>query len=685
MLGELESKPGLFEESQREIAVVKAYMAMDLQNYEAALAPLEQAIELANKRENKARYAYILGQLHQRAGRNSAANEAFAQAEKFTQEYDMAFSAKLNQVLTANASIAQAQKELEKMLKDEKNAEYKDQIYYTLAEIAFNSGDRAQGIEYLQLSLQSGLRNPAQRTESYFRLAELYFEEEAYIRAKNYFDSTLQVMPETDERHPRVSLLANNLADIAKNLQIIERQDSLLRISELGPEERRDLAAKIQADEEEARRKEIAAQAAQASSGRSLNTSIRNNIAGANALQKETTFFAYNDRDLKRGKRDFQRKWGTRPLQDNWRRGSEIQGEDIETEEETEEVIASVLTDEDIEAILADVPDSEDEIRLAELRIQEAMFALGSLYRERLENNKKAIEILEELNLRFPGNNSELDSWYLLYLAHKDEGNNIKAQEYFDKILEKFPNSKYALVLKDPSYAEKLRNKELEVSEFYDDAYLDFTQGRYNAAFQKTVEARTRFGGGTSLTPKFALLAALCTGNLKGRGDYVRALTEVVAKYPNTDEQRRAREILRLLGEWKGTLPGEEQITDTEFKLEPNQMHYIIITFEDEVKLNDQKARLSDFNRKYFKLSNLRISNIFLGTDVNKPIIVVRRFKNQEEAMRYYNATQNNADDFIDSSIRFSIMAITQNNYREVLKAKSLGSYKNFFDANYFD
>lgn len=677
-IGQLESDPGLFKDVRAEIEIVKAYLNIDLKRYDEAVSPLQQAIEMADKREKKARYAYILAQIHQDANRRSQANEYFALAEKYTQDYEMGFSARLNQIMTSNSSIAQAQSELEKMLKDSKNAEFADQIYYTLAEIALNAGQREKGIEYLEKSLQSGLRNSTQRTESYYRLAELYFEDESFISAKNYFDSTMQVMPKTDERYLRVSRLAENLADIAENLAVIERQDSLLRISNMGPEERRELAAKIKLEEDEARRRQIAAQTNQGNQ----NTGF---TASANALQQESAFFAYDERNLKREKRDFTRKWGERPLQDNWRRSSEIRGGGFEIATETEEVIASVLTDEDVSAILGKIPDSEEEKALATLRIQEAMFNLGALYRDRLENHQKTIDILEQLNQRYPGCNKELDSWYLLYLSHTALNNTAKAREYHDKILQQHPQSKYAMVLQDPDYANKLRNKELEISLFYDQAYADFTNGAYQDAYQKVQTARQKFGAAHSLQPKFALLAALCTGNLQGRDAYVRSLTEVVAKYPNTDEQRRAREILRLLGEWRGALPGEEKIQDTQFTYEPDQLHYIVINFEQEIKLNDVKARISDFNRKYFDLEKLRISNIFLGTDINKPIIVIRRFKNRDDAIRYYDTVQKNARDFVDPAIRFKLVAITQNNYREILKAKSLDGYQTFFEANYLD
>ena len=43
------------------------------------------------------------------------------------------------------------------MLRDSKNVEYKDQIYFALGNIAFQEGDRALAIEYYQLSVSTSV------------------------------------------------------------------------------------------------------------------------------------------------------------------------------------------------------------------------------------------------------------------------------------------------------------------------------------------------------------------------------------------------------------------------------------------------------------------------------------------------------------------------------------------------
>ena len=94
-------------------------------------------------------------------------------------------------------------------------------------------------------SLNTNGRNNNQKAEAYYRLGRLFFEEEAFIDAKAYYDSTLMVMPTSDDRYQEVKKSVNDLTDIAANLELIILQDSLIRISQMTEEERLELASTI--------------------------------------------------------------------------------------------------------------------------------------------------------------------------------------------------------------------------------------------------------------------------------------------------------------------------------------------------------------------------------------------------------------------------------------------------------
>jgi tetratricopeptide (TPR) repeat protein len=682
LMVELESDQKTYTDIRTEISAVRAYSYIKQKEYELAVPALRKAIKMEKDKERKSRYAYILAQVFELLNNYKGAYQSYQEALKYRPGYEMAFNCRLNIAQNAYASgqgtAADARKNLEKLLKDPKNANYKDQIYYSMAQIDMTSGDMPAAIENFKLSLKNSLQNRAQKAESYLALAEIYFDRENYVSAKNYYDSTLQVMTDADKRYQQVEALANNLKDIAENLQIITLQDSLLRISQMTEEEKEEMALAIKKKRDEERRKQLT-QNNQPAVGRP-----RVPQTGGRALQKESSFFAYDDRSVKRGEKEFNRKWGARVLEDNWRRSNR---NDISTFDESGfDSDPNILTEEEIQKLLGDVPATEADVAAANLKIQEAMSKLGVLYRERLQSNEKAIEILERLNERYPSNTFELDSWYQLYLAYTDENQPAKAKIYADKIIEKYPNTAYALVLQNPNYAEELVKEEQELNNYYEQTYSAFKQGNYQTAYERSLAAKDQFGAANPLQPKFALLAAMSTGNIQGKDAYIQELRNVVARYPDTEEQLRAKEILRLLGETTAALPGGAAEAIKDFKLEDDKLHYVVIVFPDQdVDLNAAKIRVSDYNEKYHKLDRLRISNIYLGRDANNrlPILVLRRFKNKEEAMKYYDGVNLNNKDFLDEQTGYEVFPITQNNYRQILKDKAVDNYRIFFQEQY--
>lgn len=690
---QLEADSKTFDDIREELAVVKAHHFLRQEKYELALEPLEEAIASAGKRQDKARYAFIIAQLHQRAGRRGEALAAFERALKYGPGYDMEFSSRLyiveNGWRSGAIATEEARDRLDKMLKDSKNYEYQDQIYYTLAEIELESGNRREGIALLEKSLSNSTQNELQKAESYLRLANLYLDEEDFVPAQKYFDSTLTVLPRTDERYPEVERWRNNLTDIAANLETIALQDSLLQIAALSEEEKRELAYAIKKKRDEERLQRIANKAA-ASGNQGLSNSappgrsVSLNPGSGRIGNQESNFFAYDDRAVRRGKKEFFRQWGDRPLEDNWRRSNK-QGGDLPVANGETEAPAEVLPEDEINQILADVPGSDSEILEAQLKMQEAMYKLGTLYRDRLGNHRKSIEALEEMNRRFERSSYQLDSWYYLYLDYKDIGNQQQAEAYADRILEKFPTSTYAKVISNPNYAQELAEEENKLNRFYNEAYAAFTSGNYQVAYRKSLEAPRVFGAQNAMQPKFALLTAMAMGNLQGKEAYVGALQDLIARYPDTPEQKRAREILRLLGAGSSGLPGGAQAANTQFEVNDDQLHYILIVFNEDISLNESKVKVSNYHLEYHRQDRLRVTNIYLGTDAETrlPILVVRRFKDKTEAMNYYNGIQRNQQDFIDPSVDYQIYAVSQNNYREILRSKSLNGYGNFF-AQYY-
>lgn len=700
ILNRLDSDTKTFKDITADIAVARAHLYLKQKRYADAVPALDRAIELTKDKDTKARYAYILAQVYQRLNRGGDAYAAYERVLKYKPGYAMEFSARLNRTLNGyvngQSSASQAINDLEKMLKDSKNKEYQDQVYYALAQIAFKNGDKALAIENLEKSLRTSTSNAPQKAEAYVQLADLYYEDEDYVKAKSYYDSTLLVLPNTDERFDRVSRYSTNLTDIANNINTIHLQDSLLRISRLSLDEKRALAYELKKKEDEARRQQLINQAAQGNAGVSKQPASRMQAAGVGAgapttAPTKSSFFAYDDKVLRRGMRDFQQKWNNRPLEDDWRRSNRESARIAEREETSGEATASTsdrLSDEQVAIALKDVPQSANQVEASNKMIADALFDLGVLYRDRLQNYDKATESLEELLRRYPDTEHKLDAYYYLYLAYTDKSNSAQAKIYYDKIIKEFPETTYARVLKDPNYLKEQGNEEKRLNDYYDRTYAYFTSGNYQQAHTQLTQVNQEFGAENKLKARFALLQAMTTGSLEGKEAYVAALQDVIGQFPDTPEEKRAREILRLLGVASNTpirganTETTEAITTAQFKVADAEGHYMIVALPADASLNDAKAKISDFNQQYFKLDKLRISNIYLTPDAQTPLVVIRRYKDKAEAMRYYDTVQKNAKDFLPG-FTYEIFPVTQDNYKEVLRNRTLDGYREFFQKNY--
>ncbi|KPK87266.1 MAG: hypothetical protein AMS27_02905 [Bacteroides sp. SM23_62_1] len=146
-----------------------ADLYMKQEDYESAINPLANALDLVRKKETRIRYAFILGQLNQQVGNMEDASKYYGQVIKMNPPYEMSFNARINRAsvfVEGAAKSREIKSELNKMLKDEKNKEYKDQIYYALGNIFYREGNIEEAIEYYKLSSASSVSNIQQKTKS---------------------------------------------------------------------------------------------------------------------------------------------------------------------------------------------------------------------------------------------------------------------------------------------------------------------------------------------------------------------------------------------------------------------------------------------------------------------------------------------------------------------------------------
>ena len=657
ILEDLRNDRGTFAEVRRKAIAVQAYLYLEQDRLDEAIPYLEAAAEVAEERNERARYYYIAGQLNQELNQPGSALEDFRNVVASRPAYEFELGARINMAqnayLSGGGSPDEALRELERMTKEEKNLDYESQILYSMAGIAMRSGDDAAGSDYLRRALNSPTGGSTTRVEAYQLLGDMAYEQGDYLGSKLYYDSTLQVMGQADARFTETSGRRDRLTGVATNLQDITLKDSLLRIGMLPESDRRSWAEEVF----ELRR--ATNSAANFSTPAAQGSIPVNNSAALASSGNNSAFWGYNSQAIRRGARDFERRWGDRGLEDNWRRSNRTdaglftaEGDGIAAGDPSRQEM-QLVTEDEINNILADIPLDEQTQGVMRGQLAKSYFTLGREYRDRLQDNPRSIEAFTELNERYPGSEYEAESWYYLYLLHQDAGNIAESRRYANQLNGTYPDSKFARLDNDPNYASELIGQEGARNRDYEQAYAAFGQENYEEARRLITASGGNLPADHPLKPRYELLQAMVTGKLEGRAAYVSALQQVVAQYDGSPEQTRAREILRLLGEGGARLPGRANptATATGFKASMDEIHYVLIVFEDsQANLNELKVDLEDYNQKYHKLDRLRATPIFIGRDNETPVLVMRRFKSGNEARDYYQTTQQNASEFLAGS-----------------------------------
>lgn len=687
IINKLESTAGLSDNVGNKLPAAKAHMYLKQKDYPNALVELEVAIEKESKKRKRARYAFIRAQIYELMNNPSAAYEEYKRVKKMNPDYEMRLNADLNEIKLGykqgSTPVAKVISKLEKKLVDKKNNQYKDQIYFAIASIKLENGDPEGAITDFKSALSEGRGGKSIQVESNYRLGNLLFDQGYYADAKTHFDNALNLMSKQDDRYRKVEILSKNLTKIAANMQVVELQDSLLRLSNLSESELREVAVNILDERAESiNQKEDLATADKALNSRDIR--VTNKAFGA----ARSSFFAYNPITLNQGKIEFENLWGDRVIENNWRRSlrADVSSAYIDDEEVAIDEEKS-FTDEEIMSVLKEVPRNDAQKKSSHLKIQNALFELGVLFRDRIRDYRKSIEVLERLIREYPDFEKRDEALFYLYLSYQDLPDNKKANEILTKMKSEYPDSKFTKLAADPAYAKSLRENEESISAYYEKTYVYFEQKNYAEVIKRCDAKKELFPGKKDLAAKFALIRAMSLGSVEGKDAYIKALQQVIRAHPNTNEATRAKEILRFL---QGDQQAFDEILYEEdvdvFETDDNNLHYVfVVTYNmSQTEFDVTKKNISDYNKNYHRFESLKLSNIYLNIEEKSRVILIRSFKDKSKAMNYYKGALEKQKEFvIDPSKNYDIFIATQKNYREVIKQKSTKGYQIFFEENY--
>ncbi len=672
--------------------------------YDQAIDYLYEAISYNPKRQIKTRMLFILAQIYQQNGDLQRATNFYYQVVKRNPDYDMAFQAKINMAKSYDINSGDSRlitKTLNRMLKDDKNKDYKDQIYYALAEVALKDNNTEKAIEYLKLSVSSSTTNQYQKAASALALADIYFRIPEYENAQAYYDTTAMFMPKDFPNYDKIKAKTSVLSKLVQDLIVIQNEDSLQRVASMSEAERNSLIDKIiseyKAEQEKLREAKELAEALKNQAANSQFAPNPNSTPGAPGGGK---WYFYNPSTKSFGYSEFVKKWGQRKLEDLWRLSDKkvnaiaLNDTGLNPADSTVNDSIKLAANNPLarEYYLKGLPFTEEAVKESNNKIREAYFDLGKLYHDGLQNNEKSKAAFESLNEKFPGNEHELISYYYLYKIYTDMGIADQAELYKNLIISKYPDSDYAKILLDPQYFAKIAQEESKVSKLYEDTYKAYADEQYYMVIAKADLAFSMYGDTMALAPKFAYLKAISTGKVDVLDSLISQLQNIIKKYPNSSVKTLSQNLLAHIAqnnpEYANIVPAstpEIKEAPSPYTYNPKSQHmFMLIVDSREARLNPLKVKISDYNGKYYSLDNLSINSLVL--DNKHYLVTVGNFNNSAKAMDFLNAISNSEYVYADlKQGSYQNYIISTENYVTFFKEKDIDAYKKFFDKNYKD
>lgn len=643
-----------------------------------AIPMLAEAVRYASGAQ-KSRLWFLLGQTYAAEGRKAEAYEAYRKAGGSGASHRTAFNARIKQseVYEGN-EITPEVNALKRMARYGSNKEYLDQIYYAIGNLYLSRRDTANAIASYEEAARRSTRNGIDKAISQVTLGGLYYDQGRYDKAQPCYSEGVSQLPATYPGYDNMKRRSDVLDELAVYAQNVVLNDSLLRLAEMPEAEQMKVIEKIIADlkkkekeeAEAAAREEYLAQ--QEANGTTLTGG--DNAPTQFTLNADKSWYFYNTATRNAGRTDFQKRWGSRKLEDDWRRrnkatfaldnpddGDETaRGEDgVYTDgepdplddDETKEARQREQDPHYPEYYLRQIPKTDVEKATANDVIQEGLYNSGLILKDKLEDFGAASSEWATLMTRYPENVYRLDVYYNEYLMAMRRGLAAEAEKWRALIMSEFADSKYGQAMADPDYLENLRRMEERQNSLYEaayEAYLDNRNAEVHAA-RRGIEEEYPM---SPLIPRFMFIDALAYVTENRRDEFAATIRELLERYPDTDLSPVASAWLTGINEgrtlqssgsnarsmlWDIRLTNDSTATgapaDLEFTLAPDDPHYLVLLFStDELSPN---RLLYEVARHNFSTYVVRDFDLELMNFGKLGLLVIKGFANEGELNHY--------------------------------------------------
>lgn len=692
------------------------------QQAEQAIPYLTQAVK-GFKGSNKVRMSFLLGQLYEEVGDKHNAYLAYKQAGSSSgSTYRTKFNARIKQsAVYEGANIASEVKALKRMTRYDRNKEYLDQIYYAIGNLYLTHNDTVHAVENYKLAAEKSTRNGVDKAISQLTLGGIYFDQRQYDDAQPCY---AEAIPLVNEDYPNYKLLKKRsdvLDELAVYSQNVTLQDSLIKLSKMTPEEQKAIIKKIidelkkKEKEEEENAKREAYMAEQDAKGSLIKDN--QNAPSNYTMNTDNSWYFYNAGTKNAGKTQFQKLWGSRKLEDNWRRHNKMtfSFNDEEADSALLAMADSMTVDEngdsvkvDLEALkraedphfeeyyLKQIPKTEEEIQSAHEIIQEGLYNMGIILKDKMEDYNASAYEFNQLLERYPDNTYRLDVFYNMYMMYMRNGQIADAQPYRDSILTEFADSKYGQAMQDPNYIENLKNMNKDQEAMYEAAYANYLVDNHNAVHDAYAEMMRKYPL-SKIMPKFMFIDALSYLTEKNHDKFKETLKDMLQRYPETDITPVASEIVKHLNQGRrleggssnargmlwttrlsnDTTPQALERTFTPFAEDNDKPQVFILLYPvDSINSNMLLYEVARHNFNTFKVKNYDIEQMNFGT---LGLLIVKGMDDFKEAINYRTHFEQATSINIPRQVHYVIISV--DNFNLLLnEGRTFEDYFNYLE-----
>ncbi|NMM47155.1 type IX secretion system periplasmic lipoprotein PorW/SprE [Marinigracilibium pacificum] len=696
-------KEELNKENQKNFHLAKAYFYQLQTDWEKVIANLEPAVELESNHKKRARYFFILGQVYQDLGFDALAYENYNKCVKNNPNYELFFYSRLNMAqvydLAKESDTKKIKKYFDKLLKDRKNKEYKDKIYHEMGAFAYKLGEEDNAIKYFKESVRQEGARPVIKAASYRRLAEIYYNDQRNYRlAKNYYDSTVQFYPQSEPDFESLKQRQEILNTFVGHIETVERNDSLLALAAMDSASvnaiiekqmairKQEIDAEIEKKEKEEKRREQA-----------LARAGKTNFNNLNSAQQERSspgWYFDEPSAIARGINEFKAIWGDRKLEDNWRRSNKIrlavdtpgqqpfedandvannEGEDLETNDPyANDPLLNTKT------YWANIPSTDEEKQKLIDEIELSLFQVGKIYHFDLKEDRYSYETLNEFISRFNQAETVPEALFILKVVAEAIGED--PSRYENMLINDYPNSLYAKILKNPNYLQESEQAARDLMKIYKEAYTLYENGSYGKS-DSLIFSAIKTIQPNEFTDNAVFLRILIKGKTEPLASYQYGLQSFIRNYPDSDLTAFAE---KLLEEVQKEQQKYESLSEIRYSTNKSGEHYWVMVVPNSGNyINETTNAVNSFLEK---LNDNELKYNLLSFNNDFALVMIQNIADFQKAMEIFNNfLPILSQDLAYDNSEFYNFVISKGNFDTFYKRKDLTGYNSFFKNQYLN